>query len=599
MEAFASAVPEPLSPTKRRRSGLVKTCEGLLCSAVKYFPLAFVYGLTTWAIWVEAGVSIYHTKSWWKGTPVPIHIRYFFDRRSNEATGTLGSVFGISLYLLMNTSYTVAVFTDPGTPLKTSTHGRSRHQYSHLPTIEDPEYSSVTVNSMGELRYCKKCRCRKPDRAHHCSTCGRCVLKMDHHCPWLATCVGMYNYKAFLLFLIYTCLFCYVCFAVSVLWVWDELMKDAQYMERFLPVNVIILAVVSGMMSLVLSGFTGWHISLSIRGLTTIECLEKTRYLAPVRKTLDRQRREWQHHQPDAQNMGATTKDFGRTLQGYGQQFIDMHANAIPGVTRAEEGEERSSPTIGTRIPDRRHQHNDYNPDEHYEQYQTPAQQSLFRSYGELDRAREHDRYEEYLAECDSEKLPHAFDLGWRRNLLHLFGPNPFLWPIPICTTIGDGWRWEPSSKWQEAKARVEQQRHQRWEEERLQRQQFWQRAAKTSRSLPTTALHHSWHASEPHPGNSWTGRFNSTGNMRASPYMGSSAEDRPSTGVSMKTLRPMSPRPRPGEREEDIDEASDRYSTSSDEASERHALVANNTAKQALSNSAAKGVTEEWVNWD
>ncbi|GBF60885.1 palmitoyltransferase [Trichophyton mentagrophytes] len=297
--------------------------------------------------------------------------------------------------------------------------------------------------------------------------------------------------------------------------------------------------------------------------------------------------------------MGTTTKDFGRTLQGYGQQFIDMHANAIPGVTRAEEGEERSSPTIGTRIPDPRHQHNDYNPDEHCEQYQTPAQQSLFRSYGELDRAREHDRYEEYLAECDSEKLPHAFDLGWRRNLLHLFGPNPFLWPIPICTTIGDGWRWEPSSKWQEAKARVEQQRHQRWEEERLQRQQFWQRAAKTSRSLPTTALHHSWHASEPHPGNTWTGRFNSTGNMRASPYMGSSVEDRPSTGVSMKTLRPMSPRPRPGEREEDIDEASDRYSTSSDEAGEQHALVANNTAKQALANGTAKGVTEEWVNWD
>ncbi|KAM5492069.1 palmitoyltransferase for Vac8p [Microsporum canis] len=370
-------------------------------------------------------------------------------------------------------------------------------------------------------------------------------------------------------------------------------------MERFLPVNVIILAVVSGMMSLVLSGFTGWHISLAVRGLTTIECLEKTRYLAPVRKTLDRHRREWQQQQPRPRNAGKTADGLGRTLQGYGQQFIDMHANAIPGVTRAEEGEERASPTIGTRIPGPIHHSHDYNPDEHYDQYQSPAQQSLFRSYGELDRAREHDRYEEYLAECDSEKLPHAFDLGWRRNLLHLFGPNPFLWPIPICTTVGDGWRWEASSKWQEARNRIEQQRIQRWEEANRERQQFWQRASLHSQSYPAPNQQHSWHGSEPHPGNSWTGRFNSTGNLRPGPYTGNSVEDRPSTGVSMKTLRPMSPRPRPGERDIDIDEASDHYSTSSDEATEQQALVSNDDAKQTPSAGNGQGATEEWVDWD
>ena len=41
---------------------------------------------------------------------------------------------------------------------------------------------------------------------------------------------------------------------------------------------------------LVLTGFTGWHISLAVRGLTTIECLEKTRYLSPLRQSLDRHR---------------------------------------------------------------------------------------------------------------------------------------------------------------------------------------------------------------------------------------------------------------------------------------------------------------------
>ena len=41
----------------------------------------------------------------------------------------------------------------------------------------------------------------KPPRAHHCSLSGRCVLKMDHYCVWVANTVGLCNYKAFVLFL--------------------------------------------------------------------------------------------------------------------------------------------------------------------------------------------------------------------------------------------------------------------------------------------------------------------------------------------------------------------------------------------------------------
>lgn len=40
----------------------------------------------------------------------------------------------------------------------------------------------------------------------HCnmySVLGRCVLNMDHYCPWMCNTVGFYNYRYFVLFLVY------------------------------------------------------------------------------------------------------------------------------------------------------------------------------------------------------------------------------------------------------------------------------------------------------------------------------------------------------------------------------------------------------------
>ena len=72
--------------------------------------------------------------------------------------------------------------------------------------ITKEDFKKETAND----EECAKCGCIKKEGAgvHHCSPCGRCVLKMDHHCPWTDNCVGYKTIKPTILFLFYVALFC-------------------------------------------------------------------------------------------------------------------------------------------------------------------------------------------------------------------------------------------------------------------------------------------------------------------------------------------------------------------------------------------------------
>lgn len=54
--------------------------------------------------------------------------------------------------------------------------------------------------ALTKLKSCFSCQIWRPFRAVHCDACDCCVMELDHHCPWLGTCIGLYNYRHFLLF---------------------------------------------------------------------------------------------------------------------------------------------------------------------------------------------------------------------------------------------------------------------------------------------------------------------------------------------------------------------------------------------------------------
>ncbi|XP_054621939.1 palmitoyltransferase ZDHHC23-B [Dunckerocampus dactyliophorus] len=83
---------------------------------------------------------------------------------------------------------------------------------SNQELIPDPPFSGrrpdITVaDQMGwsqeaELsrkNWCHICRVSRPPRAGHCRICGVCVLRHDHHCVWINSCVGQANHRSFLL----------------------------------------------------------------------------------------------------------------------------------------------------------------------------------------------------------------------------------------------------------------------------------------------------------------------------------------------------------------------------------------------------------------
>ncbi|XP_016148042.1 palmitoyltransferase ZDHHC3-A isoform X3 [Sinocyclocheilus grahami] len=134
------------------------------------------------------------------------------------------------------------------------------------------EYIESLQLKPGQVVYkCPKCCSIKPDRAHHCSVCKRCIRKMDHHCPWVNNCVGENNQKYFVLFTMYISLISLHALVMVVFHFLYCFEDDWTKCSTFSPPSTIILLILLCFESLLFLIFTSVMFGTQIHSICTDE----------------------------------------------------------------------------------------------------------------------------------------------------------------------------------------------------------------------------------------------------------------------------------------------------------------------------------------
>lgn len=120
-----------------------------------------------------------------------------FDNTTHFIFFLFDDFLTILLYFMWLWSWMIAIAGDPG---RTIDDLKSRGVLKRIQNGDIP-------HCISHLQLCDICQLPKPPLAAHCSTCGYCHLRCDHHCAITGQCVADKNMKAFLLSFFYISLF--------------------------------------------------------------------------------------------------------------------------------------------------------------------------------------------------------------------------------------------------------------------------------------------------------------------------------------------------------------------------------------------------------
>ncbi|KLO19671.1 zf-DHHC-domain-containing protein [Schizopora paradoxa] len=153
---------------------------------------------------------------------------------------------------------------------------RKRKRKVRLPNVvgNGHAHGDDEVNvTPAHISRCKRCNQLRPERAHHCRVCNRCVLKYDHHCPVrINQCVGLYNERHFVLFLIYiviaTGFFAFAGYDKF----WDSMGFTYTEWKYYTPVFAFSLFyILSGVMCLAVGIMMSYHVWQVCMGETSVD----------------------------------------------------------------------------------------------------------------------------------------------------------------------------------------------------------------------------------------------------------------------------------------------------------------------------------------
>ena len=95
--------------------------------------------------------------------------------------------------------YFLAVFTPPS-QTNVDKYFEDKNNNILMVQADNPGNEIQDLNSY-QWDDCDFCSSKKFIRSSHCRTCNKCILLRDHHCPYIANCVGFKNMQYFLNFL--------------------------------------------------------------------------------------------------------------------------------------------------------------------------------------------------------------------------------------------------------------------------------------------------------------------------------------------------------------------------------------------------------------
>lgn len=191
--------------------------------------------------------------------PVP----YWTKELGHGALAAVGGVLCVSVVAL----FALTAATDPGVMPRCA----APEQEPNAGVVRPPRRQQVLMHGRHVTsEYCDPCNIYQPPETVHCSVCGNCVRRFDHHCPWVGNCIGARNYRFFFGFLVLTTVLLVFCIGISAAHLVDLGEKLAGSTDVLVKgAGSIVLAVFSSFLIFFVVAVLVFHIQLMRLNRTT------------------------------------------------------------------------------------------------------------------------------------------------------------------------------------------------------------------------------------------------------------------------------------------------------------------------------------------